>query len=165
MVVCVLSGCLAHRRIRWVCWLVSQRGEVMLLRGRPFPALETWVSPPTTHEWSTWSSIFPAMSLIQVQVRSPRTIVYSYEIFPFSTSGFIPTSLYTSLCNNQNLVVFRATLVTVQLNLKGSHSLLWSGLGRTVSQVQLLLGQQPTSSGTRYVQLLLCIYNLCHAFL
>ena len=86
------------------------------------------------------------MSLIQVQVRSPRTIVYSYEIFPFSTFGFNLTSLTTSLCHNQNLVVFRATLVTVQLNLKGSHSLLWSGLGRTVSQVQLLLGQQPTAN-------------------
>ena len=52
-----LNGCVC---VKWVfsppahpvSLLVGEPegGEVMLLRGRPFPALETWVSPPTTHE-------------------------------------------------------------------------------------------------------------------
>ena len=58
------------------------------------------------------SSIFPAMSLIQVQVVHPGQLSAHRDLpffYFFQKFWFHSNSLSTLLCHNQNLVVFRAT--------------------------------------------------------
>ena len=143
---CVLSGCLAHRRIRWVCWLVSQGGGGDAAKGKTISCL--WdLGESSNHSWMihlVFYLLLPCHSFKSVLPVRLSAHIWVFPLFYFwFDSNF---SIHVSLPQSKS-GCFHATLVTVQLNLKGSHSLLWSGLGRTVSQVQLLPGQQPTSSG------------------
>ena len=109
-----LNGCVC------VKWVFSPPGHpVSLLVGEPGGGGDAAASAKgktisclgdlgesSNHSWMIHLVFYLPCHVTHSSPFFPYDCLRIYEFSPFSTSGLILTSLYTSLCHNQNLVVF-----------------------------------------------------------